>query len=119
MSVVNSKKKNPVASFGFEWAGAMARMRRGGMTGRPSRRSALLGALTASYANSSRALVRPRPAPVRPIALPDRAVRPPSSDRPKHATLLFKQRPESPPRGSPRGGFFFAPAAGEAASRAS
>lgn len=54
MSVVNSKKKNPVATFGFEWAGAMARMRRGGMTGRPSRRSALLGALTSSYANASR-----------------------------------------------------------------
>ncbi|GAC1315989.1 MAG: hypothetical protein NVSMB14_15540 [Isosphaeraceae bacterium] len=54
MNVVNSKKKNPVASFGFEWAGAMAQVRRGGLTGRPSRRSALLGALTASYANASR-----------------------------------------------------------------
>jgi len=39
---------------GFEWAGAVARVRRGGKSTRASRRAALLGMLTATYANSSR-----------------------------------------------------------------
>ncbi len=53
MSVANTKKSAPVHS-GFEWAGAVARIRRGGGSIRAGRRSALLGMLTASYANSSR-----------------------------------------------------------------
>ena len=55
MSVVNSKKKTAPTHNGFEWAGAMARIRRGGVSARSGRRSLLLGALTASYANSGRA----------------------------------------------------------------
>lgn len=39
---------------GFEWAGAVARVRRGGKSPRAGRRAALLGALTAAYANTSR-----------------------------------------------------------------
>ncbi len=55
MSVANSSKK-PASSQhdGFVWAGAMARMRRAGNTARVGRRSALLGVLTAAYANTSR-----------------------------------------------------------------
>ena len=53
MSVANSKKTAPVHS-GFEWAGAAARIRRGLGSSRAGRRSALLGMLTAAYANSSR-----------------------------------------------------------------
>ena len=49
----NCKKAvSPQASF--EWAGAVARVRRGGKSARAGRRAALLGALTATYANSSR-----------------------------------------------------------------
>ncbi|QDV34133.1 hypothetical protein [Tautonia plasticadhaerens] len=54
MSVVNSKKKTAPTHNGYEWAGAMARIRRGGVSARSGRRSLLLGALTASYANSGR-----------------------------------------------------------------
>ncbi|WP_152051682.1 hypothetical protein [Tautonia marina] len=54
MSVVNSKKKTAPTHNGFEWAGAMARIRRGGVSARSGRRSLLLGALTASYANTGR-----------------------------------------------------------------
>jgi hypothetical protein len=54
MSVANSKKAPALQHTGFEWAGAVARMRRSGGTTRTGRRSALLGMLTASYANSSR-----------------------------------------------------------------
>jgi hypothetical protein len=52
MSVANSKKTAPV--HGFEWAGAVARIRRGGGSSRSGRRSALLGVLTSAYANTSR-----------------------------------------------------------------
>ncbi|MDG3003122.1 hypothetical protein [Paludisphaera mucosa] len=52
MSDENCKK--PAAQTGFEWAGAVARVRRGGKSARAGRRAALLGALTAAYANSSR-----------------------------------------------------------------
>ena len=38
----------------FEWAGAVARVRRGGKSTRAGRRAALLGMLTATYANSTR-----------------------------------------------------------------
>ena len=53
MSVANSKKSAPVHD-GFEWAGAVARIRRRGGSARAGRRSALLGVLTSVYANSSR-----------------------------------------------------------------
>lgn len=52
MSDENCTKSGSAA--GFEWAGAVARVRRGGKSTRAGRRSALLGALTAAYANSSR-----------------------------------------------------------------
>jgi len=39
---------------GFEWAGTVARIRRGGKSSRAGRRSALLGMLTSVYVNSSR-----------------------------------------------------------------
>ena len=54
MSVANSKKSAPLQQFSYEWAGAVARIRRGGGTTRSGRRSALLGMLTSVYANSSR-----------------------------------------------------------------
>ena len=53
MSEESSKKSAPVHT-GFEWAGAVARVRRGGKSTRAGRRAALLGMLTASYANTSR-----------------------------------------------------------------
>jgi len=53
MSVANSKNAAPVHS-GFEWAGAVARIRTRGGSSRAGRRSALLGVLTSVYANSSR-----------------------------------------------------------------
>ena len=53
MSVAKTKKTAPLHS-GFEWAGAVARIRRGGGSPRLGRRSALLSVLTAVYANSSR-----------------------------------------------------------------
>lgn len=53
MSVANSKKSS-IPSSGMAWAGAVARMRRSGGTSRAGRRAALLGMLTASYANSAR-----------------------------------------------------------------
>lgn len=53
MSESNSKRTAPVHS-GFEWAGTVARIRRGGKSSRAGRRSALLGVLTAAYVNSSR-----------------------------------------------------------------
>jgi hypothetical protein len=53
MSVANSKKGAPLHA-GFEWAGAVARIRRGAGSGRSGRRSALLGVLTSVYANSNR-----------------------------------------------------------------
>ena len=53
MSEDNCTKSAPVHA-GFEWAGAVARVRRGGKSTRAGRRAALLGMLTASYANSSR-----------------------------------------------------------------
>jgi hypothetical protein len=52
MSLANSKKSTPEQTFA--WAGAVARIRRGGASSRSGRRSALLGVLTAVYANSSR-----------------------------------------------------------------
>jgi hypothetical protein len=54
MSAVNSKKSSPLQHTGFEWAGAVARIRRAGGTSRSGRRSALLGVLTSVYANQSR-----------------------------------------------------------------
>ncbi|AMV39310.1 hypothetical protein VT85_17865 [Planctomyces sp. SH-PL62] len=53
MSDDDCKKPSSVPT-GFEWAGAVARVRRGGKSVRAGRRAALLGALTAAYANSSR-----------------------------------------------------------------
>jgi len=53
MNESKAKKPAPV-HVGFEWAGAVARVRRGGKSTRAGRRAALLGMLTASYANSSR-----------------------------------------------------------------
>jgi hypothetical protein len=53
MNESKSKKNAPVHD-GFEWAGAVARVRRGVRSNRAGRRAALLGMLTAAYANSSR-----------------------------------------------------------------
>ena len=53
MNESNTKKNAPVHD-GFEWAGAVARVRRGARSGRAGRRAALLNMLTAAYANSSR-----------------------------------------------------------------
>lgn len=53
MSASNSKKPAPLHS-GFEWAGTVARIHRGGKSNRAGRRSALLGVLTSVYANSTR-----------------------------------------------------------------
>lgn len=53
MSVTNSKKTAP-SSSNFEWAGAVARIRRGAVSNRAGRRSALLGLMSSIYANSSR-----------------------------------------------------------------
>lgn len=50
----DSCNKSTSTQPGFEWAGAVARVRRGGKSARAGRRAALLGALTASYANTSR-----------------------------------------------------------------
>ncbi len=65
MSVANSKKTAPQHTY--EWAGVMARVRRGGGSSRTGRRSALLGVLTSVYANSSRG---GRPAESRAAATP-------------------------------------------------
>lgn len=51
---VAKKAKSPLQHSGFEYLGAVARIRRSGGTSRSGRRSALLGLLTAAYANSSR-----------------------------------------------------------------
>ena len=53
MNEVKSKKNAPVHE-GFEWAGAVARVRRGAHSSRAGRRAALLGMLTAAYVNSNR-----------------------------------------------------------------
>jgi len=53
MNESKSKKTAPLHD-GFEWAGAVARVRRGTRSNRAGRRSALLGMLTAAYVNSSR-----------------------------------------------------------------
>ena len=53
MSLANSKKTQPLHT-GYEFAGVVARARRGGNSGRAGRRTALLGMLTAAYANSTR-----------------------------------------------------------------
>lgn len=53
MSESNSKRNVPVHS-GFEWAGTVARIRRGGKSSRAGRRSALLGVLTSVYVNNAR-----------------------------------------------------------------
>jgi hypothetical protein len=54
MNESKSKKIAPLHA-GFEWAGAVARVRRGGRPGRAGRRAALLNMLSAAYVNSSRA----------------------------------------------------------------
>ena len=61
MNVLNSKsapaktKANVTpTALDFQWAGTVARIRRGGGSPRAGRRSALLGLLTSVYANSSR-----------------------------------------------------------------
>ena len=53
---MNESKSKKVASThaGFEWAGAMARVRRGGVSNRAGRRGALLSMLTSAYVNASR-----------------------------------------------------------------
>lgn len=53
MSEANSKR-NVTGHAAFEWAGAVARIRRGGKSLRTGRRSALLSMLTSAYGNSSR-----------------------------------------------------------------
>ena len=53
MSESNSKQ-NATGHTGFEWAGTVARIRRGGKSMRAGRRSALLSVLTSAYVNSSR-----------------------------------------------------------------
>ena len=53
MSLANTKKTAPLHA-GFEWAGVVARVRRGAGSSRSGRRSALLGVLTSVYANASR-----------------------------------------------------------------
>lgn len=53
MNDAASKKAAPAHS-GFEWAGAMARVRRGAVSNRTGRRGALLSMLTAAYMNSNR-----------------------------------------------------------------
>jgi len=53
MSEANSKR-NATGHTAFEWAGAVARIRRGGKSLRNGRRSALLSMLTSAYGNSSR-----------------------------------------------------------------
>jgi len=50
----SKSKKNAPSHEGFEWAGAVARVKRGARAGRAGRRGALLGMLTAAYANSTR-----------------------------------------------------------------
>ena len=52
--MAQSKKSSSLSHNGFEWAGTVARIRRSGGSTRAGRRSALLGMLTAAYANSSR-----------------------------------------------------------------
>lgn len=54
MNVAKSKKSAILQHNSFELAGAVARIRRTGGSSRAGRRSALLGMLTAAYANSSR-----------------------------------------------------------------
>ena len=53
MSASHAKKPAPLHS-GYEWAGTVARIQRGARSSRSGRRSALLGVLTAVYANSNR-----------------------------------------------------------------
>lgn len=53
MSEPNTKR-NVTGHTAFEWAGAVARIRRGGKSLRNGRRSALLSMLTSGYGNSSR-----------------------------------------------------------------
>jgi hypothetical protein len=50
----SKSKKNAPLHDGFEWAGAVARVRRGVRSSRAGRRTALLSMLTAAYVNSSR-----------------------------------------------------------------
>lgn len=54
MSVAKSGKNASKSNTGMAWAGAVARARRSGGTSRAGRRAALLGMLSASYANTSR-----------------------------------------------------------------
>ncbi|ADV64009.1 hypothetical protein Isop_3452 [Isosphaera pallida ATCC 43644] len=42
------------ANASYQWAGAAARIRRGGKSIRAGRRSALLNVITSAYANASR-----------------------------------------------------------------
>ena len=49
-----STNRKPLTHTGFEWAGVVARARRGGKSSRAGRRSVLLGMLTSSYVNASR-----------------------------------------------------------------
>jgi hypothetical protein len=53
MSEPNSNRK-PSGVHSYEWAGTVARIRRGGKSSRAGRRSVLLGMLTSAYVNSSR-----------------------------------------------------------------
>lgn len=53
MSMANSKKVLSTQPAN-EWAGAVARIRRGGVSSRAGRRSVLLGMLSSMYTNTSR-----------------------------------------------------------------
>jgi len=53
MIASNTKKPVPMHS-GFEWAGTVARLHRGGKANRTGRRAALLGVLSSVYANATR-----------------------------------------------------------------
>ena len=56
MSVANTKKAQALHTY--EWAGVVARARRGGGSLRSGRRAALLGILSSTYANSVRGTSR-------------------------------------------------------------
>lgn len=50
----SNRQRNASGHNGFEWAGTVARIRRGGRSIRSGQRSALLSMLTSAYVNSSR-----------------------------------------------------------------
>jgi len=56
-----NNQRGASAPHGFEWAGTVARIRRGGKSVRSGRRSALLSLLTSTYGNSTRGGRVPEP----------------------------------------------------------